>query len=90
MYRARDIFCADRILIVTQQYHLFRAVFVARALGLDADGISVSTVKYGRVYREMREIAARCKDCFTAILKPEPTYLGDAIPVSGNGDQTND
>ena len=91
MYRARDVFCADRILIVTQQYHLYRAVFVARALGLDADGFAVeSTVRYGQVYREVREIAARCKECFTALFQPEPTYLGEAIPVSGDGNLTND
>jgi len=91
MYRARDVFCAKRILIVTQGYHLYRAVFVARALGLDADGIAVeSSVRYGQVYREVREIAARCKDCFTALFKPEPTFLGDAIPVSGDGNLTND
>ncbi len=91
MYRARDVFCADRILIVTQGYHLYRAVFVARALGLDAEGIAVeSSVRYGQVYREVREIAARCKDCFTALFKPEPTFLGDAIPVSGDGNLTND
>ena len=38
----------------------------------------------------MREILARTKDFVYAILKPEPTYLGEAIPVSGDGDLTND
>lgn len=91
MYRARDIFCADRILIVTQGYHLYRAVFAARALDLDAEGFVVeSTVRYGQAYRQVREIAARCKECFTALFQPEPTYLGDAIPVSGDGNLTND
>ena len=37
-----------------------------------------------------REILARNKDFATSILKPEPTYLGDVIPVSGDGDLTND
>ena len=40
--------------------------------------------------RELREIIARNKDFIKCILKPEPTYLGDTIPVSGNGDITND
>jgi len=39
---------------------------------------------------ELREILARNKDFATSILKPEPTYLGDVIPVSGDGDLTND
>ena len=44
----------------------------------------------GQRYREIREIAARIKDFFFVVIKPEPTYLGDAIPVSGDGDVTND
>ena len=38
----------------------------------------------------LREVAARVKDVVACIYKPEPTYLGDAFPVSGNGDDTND
>ncbi len=39
--------------------------------------------------RECREILARCKDFVTTIFKPEPTCMGEAIPVSGNGNITN-
>lgn len=91
MYRARDIFQAKRIVIVTQRYHLYRAVYIARALGLDAYGVETPPQVYGgEMMREIREIAARVKDVFTAWLKPEPTFLGEAIPVSGNGNLTND
>lgn len=91
MYRARDIFCAKKIVIVTQKYHLYRAIYVARALGLEAYGVAAAGDDYGgQVYRDMREILARNKDFFTSILKPEPECLGEAIPVSGNGDITND
>ena len=41
-------------------------------------------------YRELREILARDKDFIKCIFKPKPTYLGKTIPVSGNGDITND
>ncbi len=91
MYRAKEIFCAERIVIVTQKYHLYRAIYVARALGLDAYGVAAAGDDYGgQLYRDMREILARNKDFFTAMLKPKPEYLGEAIPVSGNGDITND
>ncbi len=91
MYRARDIFEAKRILIVTQRYHLYRAVYIARALGLDAYGVETPPQVYGgETMREIREIAARVKDVFTAWLKPAPTFLGEAIPVSGDGNLTND
>ena len=91
MYRAKEIFCAQKVVIVTQKYHLYRAVFVARALGLEAYGVAAEGDNYGgQIYREVREVLARSKDFFTSLLKPKPEYLGEAIPVSGNGDITND
>ena len=92
MYRARDIFKARKIIIVTQEYHLMRAVFIARELGLEAYGVA-SDKRYYFVMEQykLREIAARNKDFFLAkIIKPEPTFLGDEIPVRGDGNATND
>lgn len=91
MYRARDIFKAEKIIIVTQRYHMYRALYVARSLGLDAYGVASDPWQYaGQNYRELREFAARIKDFFYVIIKPKPTYLGDTIPVYGDGDITND
>ena len=91
MYRARDVFMAKKVVIVTQRYHLYRALYIAKSLGLDAYGVGSDPFRYkGELYREMREILARDKDFIKCIFKPEPTYLGDEIPVSGNGDVTND
>ena len=91
IYRARDVFCADKILIVTQDYHLYRALYIADALGVEAYGVGADYHTYvGQFMREAREILARVKDCATALLQPKPTYLGDAIPVSGDGNLTND
>lgn len=90
MYRARDIFKAEKILIVTQDYHLYRAIYDARALGLDAYGVASNPRSYsGQLYRDIREILARNKDFVYSIIQPEPTYLGEAIPVQGNGNETN-
>lgn len=91
MYRAKEIFQAEKILIVTQKYHLYRAVYNARALGLNAYGVASDPRTYvGQTYRNLREVLARNKDFIYSIIKPEPTYLGEAIPVNGNGDLTND
>ena len=91
MYRARDVFQAKKVLIVTQDYHLYRALYIAQALGLEAYGVAANYRGYsGQTARDIREILARNKDFFTAIFQPLPTYLGKAIPVSGNGDLTND
>ena len=90
MYRARDIFQAKKIIIVTQKYHLYRALYIAKALGLDAYGVASDPREYsGQTYREVREILARNKDFFTSIFKPNPTFLGDAIPVNGDGNASN-
>lgn len=91
IYRAKEIFQAKKVVIVTQEYHLYRALYISKSLGVQAYGVMAESKKYGaQVYREMREILARNKDVIKCILKPNPTYLGQEIPVNGNGDVTND
>ncbi|MBH1940802.1 YdcF family protein [Mobilitalea sibirica] len=91
MYRTKEVFQANKIIIITQEYHLYRALYIAEKLGLDAYGVASDPRSYvGQEYRESREFLARIKDFFYTIVKPAPTYLGEAIPVSGNGDITND
>lgn len=91
LYRARDVFKARKIIIVTQRYHLYRALYIADKLGLEAFGVPSDPRRYtGQRQRELREVLARAKDFFSVIIKPRPTYLGKAIPVTGDGDATND
>ena len=91
VYRAKEIFGADKVIIVTQEYHLYRVLYRAEALGIEAYGVSADLNRYGgQTMRDIREVLARCKDFAMCIFKPEPTYLGETIPVSGNGDLTND
>lgn len=91
LYRARDIFKAEKIIIVTQKYHLYRALYIAEKLGLEAYGVASDPRQYsGQEIRDLREVLARVKDFFNVIIEPKPTFLGESIPVSGNGDLTND
>lgn len=91
LYRARDIFQAKKIIIVTQEYHLYRSLYIADKLGLEAYGVASDPRQYVRQnVREAREVLARNKDFIYTIIKPKPTYLGDSIPVSGDGNVTND
>ena len=77
IYRAKEIFKAKKVVIVTQKYHLYRALYIANQLGLEAYGVGSDPRKYvGATYRELREILARDKDFIKCIFKPEPTYLG--------------
>ena len=90
MYRARDVFCARKVIIVSQDYHLYRAVYDARALGLEAYGVAAEDINYlGQFMRDAREILARNKDFFYCKFQPDPTFLGEAIPISGDGDLSN-
>ena len=91
MYRAKEIFRAKKIIIVTQEYHLYRAIYIAESLGMEAYGVSSDYRSYGGQLRyDIREVLARVKDFGMSIIHPEPTYLGEAIPISGDGNLTND
>jgi vancomycin permeability regulator SanA len=91
IYRAKEIFQAKKIIIVTQEYHLYRALYIADQLGVEAWGVSADYRSYtGQTSRDIREFLARVKDFATGIFKPEPTYLGEAIPINGDGALTHD
>ena len=91
IYRAKEVFQAQKILIVTQGYHLYRALYIAEQFGLEAYGISSDYRAYaGQLIRDVREVLARVKDFAICIFKPEPTFLGEVIPIFGDGNLTND
>lgn len=91
LYRAKEIFGVKKLIVVSQEYHLYRALYIAERMGLEAYGVAADYRTYwGQTAREIREILARAKDFVNTIFWPEPTFLGEAIPVSGNGDLTND
>ena len=93
MYRAKEIFKAEKIIIISQEYHLHRAIFIAEYLGLEAYGVDSQLRPYAadtNIYNTIREFLARNKDFLYVRFNPLPTYLGEAIPISGNGDVTND
>ena len=91
MYRAREIFGAGRVVVVSQKYHLYRALYIGRSFGMDVCGVNADLRDYKHeFYREAREFAARFKDFFYCIFKPEPSYLGEPIALTGSGDVTND
>lgn len=91
MYRARDVFEVQSLAIVTQPYHVYRAVYAAKELGMTAYGTpSKETIYRGSWMLEWREKLARTKDFVWLIVKPEPTYLGDKISIHGTGTATED
>lgn len=91
IYRAKEIFKVKKAIIVTQEYHLYRALYIAKELDIEVYGVSSTKRIYGnQKKRDIREFAARIKDFIKCIFKPKPKYLGEIIPVNGNGNITND
>lgn len=91
MYRAKDIFLVKKAIIITQRYHQYRALYTARGLGIEGFGVISEPRSYaGQNYREIREILARNKDFFKVLIKSKPTYLGESIPISGDGLASHD
>jgi len=91
MYRARDVFEVKDLVIVTQEFHISRAVCIARSLGLDAVGYGINQENFrGRSLRNwrLREYMARVKAFYSIVVKPKPRYLGDKIPITGDGRAT--
>ena len=88
MCRARDVFEVADLIIVTQEFHISRAVCMARSLGIDAVGYGLNQDRFAGPslrYWRFREYFARVKAFYSIIFKPKPRYLGDTIPITGDG-----
>ena len=86
MYRAAAVFGAKSCVVVTQRYHLSRAVYLANKMDMQTYGVEADRKPYQRIrYFEAREALARVKDVIFAVVKPLPTYLGDPISLTEDG-----
>lgn len=91
LYRAKYVFGVKKVLIITEEYHLYRALYIAHNLGIEAYGVDATKEVYsGQVLREIREVLARNKDFVKTIFKPKATYGGSTISLNQSGDITND
>jgi vancomycin permeability regulator SanA len=89
LYRAKYVFGAEKIVIITQEYHLHRALYIARELGLTAVGVSADLRPYRLQGRyNAREHLARFKDFFTAAKGEYDGHLDPPVDLDGNGDDT--
>ena len=86
MYRAKVVFEATSATVVTQDFHLPRAVFIARSLGLTAYGYTAGGPSSAEDY--VREIPASVKALLDIIVHRVPQYLGNPYPLTGDGQTT--
>jgi len=88
MYRARDIFGVSSALVSTQSFHLPRAVFIARRLGIEAYGMNAD-VGHMLLSNSAREVLANEKAMLDLLFRRKPKYLGEPVPISGNPQERN-
>lgn len=90
IFRAQHVFAAKTIIFVSQKYHLYRGLYIAREQGLQAQGVAAPEKPYqGQLKRSIREILARYKDYYLCLFHYKPQNDMQIIPISGNGNITN-
>lgn len=91
LYRARDVFLIKSAIIVSQNFHLPRAVYIAKRLGLNAQGVQARLYYPWWYLNTIRDSASRIKAYIDVeILKSKPRFLGEVISITGDGNQTQD
>ncbi|MDR1068579.1 MAG: YdcF family protein [Clostridiales Family XIII bacterium] len=82
MYRLKKVFGADSALVVTQKYHLYRALYTAKKLGVDVYGVVAPPREKDQLMRDIREVIARTKDFCYVMADVQPKYLGEPIALT--------
>jgi len=91
IYRAKNIFEVNSIVIITQNFHLPRAVYIAKRLDIDSVGLPADKHKYVNVYLNyLREFPARIKTWLEITFRVKPKFLGEKIPITGNSQKSWD
>ena len=91
MYRAKYIFGIKRALIITQDFHLPRALYLANELDLEVLGCSADLRTYQNIKKfKKREILARIKAWINITFLATPKYMGITYDINERGEQTWD
>jgi SanA protein len=88
--RARRVFAVRSVVVVTQGFHMARALFAARRAGLQATGFDADRRHYGHVMAKLkvREALARVKTLGDAVTGADPKFLGPQIAITGDGQRS--
>lgn len=89
MLSLKEVFNLKNVIIVSQKYHLPRAIFLGRQNGIEAYGYSAAQQKKTSYYQQVREYFARNKDYVQNILKPKQSFIQENINIEWSGDITN-
>ena len=83
-YRAKAVFGVERAVLVTQTFHLPRALFICEALGLQAAGVSADRRAYRRfslAWWNLREVIATANAWWDVTVAHPVPVLGEPIPI---------
>ena len=76
IYRLKNVYDINKSIIITQKYHLYRSLYIANSLGIEAYGVPASGENYfGQTAREIREIIARNKDFLLTLSNKKSQYI---------------
>lgn len=89
MWRAHNVFGVNRIVVVTQRYHEYRALFIAKGMEMEARGVASDLRAYKHQgFYDFREVLARVKDTAQVLFKPAASVTGEPISLDQSGDVT--
>jgi len=89
--RAKEVFEVKSVIISTQKFHLYRAIYISRKKGMQTYGVVADKQKYvDEIRNNLRESLARTKSFFDILLNASPKFLGETIPITGAGQQSFD
>ncbi|MCK4592271.1 YdcF family protein [Candidatus Parcubacteria bacterium] len=91
LYRAKEIFEVSSVIVATQNFHLPRAVYIGRKLGMETYGLSADRHLYANIgYNKLREFFSKIKAFLDVSLRAKPEFLGEKIPISGDSEKSWD
>lgn len=91
MFRAKNIFKIDKAILITQEYHLNRAIYIGNNLGIESIGFSANQGEYRNYnYVRFREYFSICKSVIDVIRNREPHFLGTEININGVSNYSKD
>ncbi|MBS4750788.1 YdcF family protein [Carnobacteriaceae bacterium zg-ZUI78] len=91
MYRAKYIFGVKSLIVVTQKYHLYRALHIAENLNLDVKGVASSLEWFNsKLEQEVREYFARVKSMYSLMMQEKSEFITPVVDLNGSGDDTNE
>ena len=91
MFRAKNIFKIDKAILITQEYHLNRAIYIGNNLGIESIGFSANQGEYKNYnYVRFREYFSICKSVIDVIRNRDPHFLGTEININGVSNYSKD